>query len=648
MDESIKKSAYPNINLDFDDLSTVDESAFDAIEDTLRNASSVGNATQAGLQTASLQSAIDGYAQAMNQSAIAKLTGTPVRTPSAQYKGFAAEEYFKNTLKINALAKGVPDYELGIYTKGSLPDGSNLSGIDMETDISVWTRERPWSKPSRTVDYQSKIHNKASEYAKDITNSQYENVEFVGGSGQGVNDKVSVDIGKKTVSSDTITPEEATNLADSMKAQETPEYQKTAEKHGELNKVNLGRAVAAGAATGLVLTTVKEIVDVIKNRDSLSEDQFIKSVSHILCGTAEGGIRGGAIMGSVQLLGKVVGKEVAANSLGAVPVMAATNTAVDFAKDLYRCFVIGAIDADDLLCNTVNNTFSSTAGFGGAYIGAQIAGIASAKAAAATGAAIGSALGPIGIIVGSVVGGIVIGYGANAIIGTANKDAQKAFNECIAEITTHIEISGCAKLYYFADSMSSISDFRLSFKDLLPCYNLISDLKEYNLHKKAIRNIHEQLGASLESVDKAMTEALLKLETQHTESLKELQVRFSEQREAMFDEFKESMNTYVANSYSQYIGLFEVLTGDIVAIKEALDGSISAHNAILDFARNRNRVNAQLNETLAEIISDPDSAHLLKPFVEKLEWFMQQDELMVGRQYLSIDEALFLVNGGQS
>lgn len=648
MDEKIKKNEYPSIDFDFDELGTIDDSAFNVVEDVLRNASSVGKATQAGLQTASLQSAIDSYAQAMNQSAIAKSTGLPVKTSSATYKGFAAEEYFKHTLKINALAKGVPDYKLGVYTKGTLPDGSNLSGIDIETDISAWTRKRPWSKPSRAVDYQSKIHNKSSAYAKDMANAQYENVEFVGGSGQGVNDKVSVNIGKKTVSSDAITPEEATGLADSMKAQDTPEYQKTTEKHSELNRVNLGRAVAAGAATGFVLTTVKEIVDVIKNRDNLSEDQFIQSITHILCGTAEGGIRGGAIMGSVQLLGKVLGKEVAANSLGAVPIMAAANTAVDIAKDLYRCFVTGAIDADDLLCNTVNNTYSSFAGFGGAYVGAQIAGIASAKAAAATGAAIGSALGPIGTIVGSVVGGIVIGLGANEIIGTANKDAQKAFNECIAEINTHIELGGCAKLYYFADSMSSISDFRLSFKDLLPCYNLISDLKEYNIRKKAIKSIHEQLDASIAGVETAKVDALRKLEVQHSDRLRELQTRFSEQREARFNEFKESMNTYVANSYAQYIDLFKVLSGDIETIKEGLDENIAAHNVILDYARNRNKVNAQLNETLTDIMNDQDSAYLLKPFVEKLEWFMRQDELMVERKYLSLDEALFLVNGGQS
>jgi hypothetical protein len=196
--------------------------------------------------------------------------------------------------------------------------------------------------------------------------------------------------------------------------------------------------------------------------------------------------------------------------------------------------------------------------------------------------------------------------------------------------------------------MSCISDFRLSFKDLLPCCNLISDLKEYNIRKKAIKSIHEQLDASIASVETAKVDALRRLEAQHSDRLRELQARFSEQREAMFDEFKESMNTYVANSYSQYIGLFEVLSGDIETIKAGLDDNIATHNAILDYARNRNKVNAQLNEMLTDIMNDQDSAYLLKPFVEKLVWFIQQDELMVGRQYLSLDEALFLVNGGQS
>ena len=244
-------------DISFDDL--IDFSAEDEIvSSVIRDVSSEGTATQAGIQTQSLQSAIDNYAKAMNQSAIAKSTGMPVRTPTQQYKGFAAEEYFKYTMKINALAKGIPDSKIGVYTKGQMPDGSALSGIDMKTDISIWTREHPWDKPMRTVDYQSKIHNKASAYARDMNNPQYQDVQLVGGAGQGVNDTIKVDIGRKTVTSDSITPVEAAELAERMKTQSTPEYAKRREKFDELNKVNRGRAVAAGAATGFILSTVRK------------------------------------------------------------------------------------------------------------------------------------------------------------------------------------------------------------------------------------------------------------------------------------------------------------------------------------------------------------------------------------------------------
>ena len=82
-------------------------------------------------------------------------------------------------------------------------------------------------------------------------------------------------------------------------------------------------------------------------------------------------------------------------------------------------------------------------------------------------------------------------------------------------------------------------------KHVLPCYNLISDLKDYNIRKKAIKSIHEQLETSIASVETAKVDALRRLEVQHSDRLRELQACFSEQREAMFDEFKESMNTYL-------------------------------------------------------------------------------------------------------
>ena len=86
MDDEMNTFKKIGEDISFDDL--VDFSAGDEVASSvIRDASSEGTSTQAGLQTRSLQSAMDNYAAAMNQSAIAKSTGLPVRTPTQQYKG---------------------------------------------------------------------------------------------------------------------------------------------------------------------------------------------------------------------------------------------------------------------------------------------------------------------------------------------------------------------------------------------------------------------------------------------------------------------------------------------------------------------------------------------------------------------------------
>lgn len=635
-----------SVDMDFQDLlGSEDNEKF--ISDMLRDSASVGVATQAGVQMNALQRAMDNYAEAMNASAISKTTGLPVKTNAAQYKGFAAEEYFKHTTKINALAKGVPEYKLGVYTNGIMPDGSELSRIDMEVDISLWTRKHFWSKPMRTADYQSKIHNNPVDYVKDMNKPQYQNVDFVGGSGQGVNDKVRIQVGNKEIASDSITPKEAEELAEKMKAQATPEYAKRAEKIKELNARSFESAVKAGALVGFTVSTVQEIINVIMNRNNLSEDQFVESITNILCGTAEGAVRGGAINLSVQLMGQMLGKEITSASLEAVPAMAIANFSVDLAKDLYKCFVKGTIDTDDLLCNSVDNLFTSVAGFGGGWIGGQAVGLlVSAKASAATGAAIGSSIGPIGTIIGAVVGGVVFGIGARIISNTAGKDAYKAFEACMNDVNSHIELSGIERIYYFADSMSSLSDHKISFKDLLPCYNLISDLKEYNLHRKAIKNISNQLAANLSELDAKKRDALVKLETAHKEKLYMLESMFNDQRESLRDEFRETLNTYVVNSYAQYVGVIAVQSEQLDQLLEKYESDKQLHSSILDYMQYRNKANENINSEIEELLSEPESKKLLEPFIERLVWFMQQDELLVGRQYISYNEALHYVNHG--
>ena len=634
------------LEVNLDDIEDVSDNNGVDVFSAVRDSSFEGTATRAGIQMHDLQKAMDDYARAMNQSAISK-AGVPVRTPTPQYKGFAAEEYFKNTLKINALAKGKASWRIGVYTSGEMPKKEILLKNDKETDLSVWTRRHFWSRPERTVDYQSKIHTKASAYAKDFNNPQYKNVKHVGASGYGVPDTVDVQIGRDTISSDTITPDQAAKLADDMKAQRTPDYNKRQEKLDELGKINMGRAIAYGAATGFILSTVSEIIDCIKNKENLSEDQFIESIQHILCGTIESGVRGGAIAGSVQLFGKILGKELAQNSLGAVPIAAAANTAVDLAKDLYRCFVKQSIDTDDLLCNTIDHAFSSSAGFAGGWAGSRAAAglFASMTSAAETGASIGSVIGPIGTVIGAVVGGLLIGLGAKAVIDTADKDALDRLNQSIERINTQIEEEGTQKAYYFADALSSLDEFRLSFKCLLPCYNLISDLKEYNLRKKKLYEIRVQLRAGVERLDAEKKKGLQELEKKQNKRIRELQSSFDEQRKVLHDNYRESFNTYVVNSYTQYIGIYDILTLQAEDLLQELNLNITEHSYILDYMRHRNEVNQGLNETLSELLRDKDAEALLAPFIDKLMWFMQQDDLLIGRQYISYEEAICLVSG---
>lgn len=636
-----------------------EQSNFDGLGNAINSGVFGGQTAQAGIQTQDLQALLNGFSDALNQSAIAASTGMPVRTPSAQYKGFAAEEWIKQTMKADALSKGIPNYKIGIYTKGELPDGTVLSATDMHSDVVVYERRFFWQKtPNKVADAQVKIHkgpNAEKLYAKEMAKEQYAQQEFVGGAGQGVNDKFHAKIGNKEVVSDSITPEAAERLADDLKAQKAPEYENAQQKQQQLNRVNLGRAVAVGAVAGAVFSAVGEICYVIKNKDSLDEDQFIKSIQHILCGAIDGGVRGGAIMGSVQAIGAALGREIPTNSLGAVPIMAAANIAVDFAKDLYKCFVVKTIDTDDLLCNTVNNSFSSFAGFGGAWVGGQIAGqvishgagaLITAKVAAATGASIGSAVGPIGTIVGAAVGGLVFGLGANAVIKVSNKDAEKAFQDCMKQIDEQIELEGCEKLYYFADSMANLSEHKLSFKDLLPCKNIISDLKEYNLHKKAIKQLEEQLNnTSFDELEKAKEEALRSLEKQHRSRLSQLQIAFQKQREMMIGEFRETMKVYISDSYTEYSRVYAVFSKDIESINDSLQQNIVLHNNMLDYSKNRNKVNAELNQLLSELREDNEDYEMVRPLVDEIIHYMEQDEFIVGKQFISFDDALCMVSG---
>ena len=94
----------------------------------------------------------------------------------------------------------------------------------------------------------------------------------------------------------------------------------------------------------------------------------------------------------------------------------------------------------------------------------------------------------------------------------------------------------------------------------------------------------------------------------------------------------------------RYLDVYQVMQGNADSLLAELEKRKTEHSAILEYMEHRNEINKHLNSLLNEIVSD-GSIDELMPFIEKLTWFMNQDTLLVGRQYISFDEALYLVCG---
>lgn len=105
-------------------------------------------ATKAGLNTQELQSLIAEFPKELNKMTWTK-SGTIVRTPIPQYKGFIAEKYHELTLQINASANGITSDKFIVRTNGPLPDGTYLSPIDMHSDLVAYYKKSHGKNPQK-------------------------------------------------------------------------------------------------------------------------------------------------------------------------------------------------------------------------------------------------------------------------------------------------------------------------------------------------------------------------------------------------------------------------------------------------------------------------------------------------------------------
>ena len=196
--------------------------------------------------------------------------------------------------------------------------------------------------------------------------------------------------------------------------------------------------------------------------------------------------------------------------------------------------------------------------------------------------------------------------------------------------------------------MDNISEFRLSFKNLLPCYNLISDLKEYNLHKKAIKNVNSQIENMKQNIDndlaKKKIESLTKLLIRHGARNIMLEMRIERQKKALFSDFKNTVESDIQNSYLQYIISTDIMFSTVAELESDLIDAKKNHDSILEKIKNRKRVNEDLNRVISDLI-ESDNHEMIKPYLDHVLNIMNKDELLIDKQHISYGEALNLVSG---
>ena len=103
----------------------------------------------------------------------------------------------------------------------------------------------------------------------------------------------------------------------------------------------------------------------------------------------------------------------------------------------------------------------------------------------------------------------------------------------------------------------------------------------------------------------------------------------------MFSDLSESLNSYISDSYGQYLNLASVNNIRIEDLFTKIDDNSIFHNNLLEQLNYRTEVNLQLNETLRELVLNSDNEKTLHPLIEKIQWFMNQDELLLSKQYIS-------------
>jgi hypothetical protein len=589
----------------------------------------IGNINQA--QTAVLDEALKAYGETLKQT-ITKKCGEITNQTLAVQQGFLAEGHHAASFNINAASKGVDNVHASM---------DSISAIDPVVDIRITESNgtftdaqvkyyKDGSASAKAISEQKyngvgkvvpkdQLSNAQSEAGKQAARNQQTRPE-VSKNYQNTADKVDDSIRSSTnpnIKSDSIARKGeggTEDLTKKIKSGEKVEYGKKAEVQSELQSVQYGNALKAGSIAGLVSSSASELIRVMRSDKPLTREECEEVAINIVLGTASGATKALLATGlqhagkhlaenaSKEIL-KSAGKTLLKGNVAAnVALMAA-----ELGKGLFQ-YGQGDIDGVEFAENMTSAGLNIAAGAAGYAAGVAMAPVVgtmittSVSSVAVAGTTLG-ALGPVGL-------GIAVSIASTmAVSAYCGHFSTKGMKIAHQDFKRDMELlnAGEINLAVYTGRLSTMSELKFSWSDILPLSGAFSVWGEYKARKGQLQAIQSEMHQRVHKLDAAEANAMYQVQADYMQKFAEIELQYKEmvsginqQVDDKLGQFDRDLDAYLqlkfAISQSSGVELFRELTNK----KNALQTIEREKSQITFYRKELNELTVQLSESISK------------------------------------------------
>ena len=588
----------------------------------------VGSINQ--VQTALLDEALKAYGETLKQT-ITKKCGEITNQTLAVQQGFLAEGHHAASFNINAASKGVDNVHASMDSISAIDPVVDIritesNGTFTDAQVKYYKDGAASSKAISDPKYngggkvvpKDQLSNAQSEARKQAARNQQTRPE-VSKNYQNTADKVDDCIYSSTnpnIKSDPIARKGeggTEELTKKIKNGEKVEYGKKAEVQSELQSVQYGNALKAGSIAGLVSSSASELIRVMRSDKPLTREECEEVAINIVLGTASGATKALLTTG-LQHAGKHLAENASKEILkSAGKTLLKGNVAANLAlmaaelgKGLFQ-YGQGDIDGIEFAENMTSAGLNIAVGAAGYSAGVAMAPVVgtmittSVSSVAVAGTTLGT-LGPVGLgIAVSIASTMAVSAYCGHFSSKGMKIAHQDFKHDMELLN-----AGEINLAVYTGSVSTMSELKFSWSDILPLSGTFSVFGEYKARKEQLQAIQSEMNQRIHNLDAVEANAMYQIQADYMQKYAEIELQY------------EKMVSDINQQVDDKLGEFDRELDGYLQLKFAISQSSGAEafrelankkNALQIIEREKSQITfyrEELNELMLQL-SEPTS-----------------------------------------